>query len=170
MKLRACKFYFVGIFLISSGCTVKYLAKESLVDSTRIPRFKVAGEVKLTNAQGSSDDVLVPKGNITLSINYREHTQLILNLLKKELDERSSTLFGDAPKEIKLAVVDVKMIPTQLMTRCIMNSTIETKEGYIRGIEVIGASWNFFIAIDTAVANTVIAVLNDEQILAYLEK
>jgi hypothetical protein len=54
--------------------------------------------------------------------------------------------------------------------RCIVNTTIETGDGYVRGIEVVGASWNYQVAIDTAVSNVAVGVLNDEKILNYLEK
>ncbi|MGQ0549930.1 MAG: hypothetical protein ACT4PY_09735 [Armatimonadota bacterium] len=92
-----------------------------------------------------------------------------MSVLRGELDKRSAAGRG-VPKRIMVAIVDLRMIPTPGTFRCIINHTVETGDGYRRGIEVIGGSWDFRKAIDAAVANVAISVLNDEKILAYLEK
>jgi hypothetical protein len=62
------------------------------------------------------------------------------------------------------------MILTTGTFGCIINHTVETGDGYRHGIEVIARSWSFKKAIDAAVAEVAISVLNDENILSYLEK
>ena len=121
-------------------------------------------------AQESNEDTFVSTPVYSLSINYKQFTELALKLLKKEVNDRSSSLFGTTPKEIKLTVVDVRLITKYFAYRCIINSTVETGDGYIRGFEVIGTSWRDETAIDTALSKVAISVLNDKGILNYLEK
>jgi len=91
-------------------------------------------------------------------------------LLKSELDKRKEEITVSTPKVITVAIDDLKMFPMVGNFRCIINYTVKTGDGYVRGIEVLGGSWNYRTAIDMAVANVAVGVLNDEKILSYLEK
>ncbi len=107
---------------------------------------------------------------VTLKVNYRQYTEIALKSLKKELEKKGVTIAAGGPKEIKLAVVDLKMIVMPGRSTCVLNYTVMTGDGYIRGMESTGASWNSRVAIDMAVANVTVGVLNDQRILDYLEK
>ena len=169
MKRTSHPFYLI-VILVLSGCTLHYVPSAPPIEPASIPPFKVVGTVKLTNAQELSEDVSLPIPGFTITANFRQYTDLAIKSLRTELDKKSGGNAGAAEKEIKLAIVDLKMLPGSGNFRCILNFTATTGQGYIRGIEVIGASWNFKTAIDTAVANVAIGVLNDERILSYLEK
>jgi hypothetical protein len=169
MKLLV-KRVLVMAFLIFFGCTLQHTPSEQRIDPARLPPFKPVAPVKLTNAQDSVENVSVPTVAATISVNYRDFTQLAIKLLKNELEKHGSTVQESAAKEIKLAIVDLKLLPLSTSHKCLINYTVVTGEGYVRGLEAMGESWNIQTAIDTAITNVAIGVLNDEQILDYLEK
>ena len=171
MKLTAFRFYFLPVFLILCGCVTNYVPSEHEIGANRIPPFKPSGSVRLTNAQESSDDVSVSvPGVTTVTVNYRQYTELAIKLLKGELEKKGVAVLGNAAKEIRLAIVDLKVLTVPGTMRCLVNFTVKTGDGYVRGKEVIGANWNYETAIDMAVANVAIGILNDEKFLDYLEK
>ena len=171
MKLTAFRFYFLPVFLILCGCVTNYVPSEHEIGANRIPPFKPSGSVRLTNAQESSDDVSVSvPGVTTVTVNYRQYTEFAIKLLKGELEKKGVAVLGNAAKEIRLAIVDLKLLIVPGTTRCLVNFTVKTGDGYVRGKEVIGANWYFKTAIDMALANVAIGILNDEKFLDYLEK
>jgi hypothetical protein len=52
----------------------------------------------------------------------------------------------------------------------LINYTVETGDGYLRGYRVQDTNRDFRAAIDGALAKVVAGVLQDEQVLKYLEK
>lgn len=158
------------VLLVLSGYALRHVSAASTIEPDRVPSFNVAGPVQIINAQQSSEDVSIPIPLFTLTVNYGQYTESAIRLLKAELDKRSGVAPGSTPKRITVAIVDLRMIALAGTFRCIVNHTVETGDGYRRGIEVIGGSWDFRTAIDAAVANVAVSVLNDEKILSYLEK
>lgn len=170
MKVIASTSYFLVISLILAGCSLRYVPSELSLEPARIPPFKRVGTVTLTNAHESSEDISVSIPGATVTVNYKEYTDLVIKLLKSELDKRKEEITVSTPKVITVAIDDLKMFPMVGNFRCIINYTVKTGDGYVRGIEVLGGSWNYRTAIDMAVANVAVGVLNDEKILSYLEK
>jgi hypothetical protein len=160
----------VGLVLTLIGCTIQHIPKEQSIEPARVPPFKVVGAVKLTNTQASIENMPIAVSPFTVNINYKNFTDLALKLLKNELDKKHAGGGTNAAKEIKLAIIDIKMLPMSGNFRCIINYTVETGDAYVRGLEAIGASWNYQTAIDAAIANVAVGVLNNERILTYLEK
>jgi hypothetical protein len=170
MKLTAFRFYFLPVFLIFCGCISSYVPSEHEIGANRIPPFKPSGSVRLTNAQESSKDTSITISPSTFTVNYRKYTEIAIRLLKRELRKKGTIVSGYGAKEIKLAIVDLRVNRMPGTMRCFVNYTVKTGDGYVRGNEVVGASWDFQTAIDMAVANVAVGVLNDEKILNFLEK
>lgn len=170
MKPPVFKRALLMAFLILFGCTLQHIPGEQQIDPSRLPPFNPIGPVKLTNAQDSSENVSLSTVGLTLLVNYRDYTQLAIKSLKSELEKHGSAVLESAPKEIRLAIVDLKLLPLSISHKCIINYTVVTGDGYVQGHEAIGESWSYQVAIDTAVTNVAIGVLNDERILDYLEK
>jgi len=170
MKTTALRFYLLSGFLILCGCTLSYAPSQHQIEAQRIPPFKASGSVKLTNAQGSFEDTSITVSPYTILVNYKQYTDLVIKYLRSEVAKRGAAVSGNAAKEIKLAIVDLMVLGIPGTMRCFVNYTVETGDGYVRGNEVVGASWNYETAINMAVANVAVGFLNDEKILNYLEK
>ena len=159
----------VGL-LVLSGCALHHISAESTIEPDRIPEFKVAGPIEIVNAQQSSEDVAIPIPGFTVAVNYRQYTESAIKALRGELDRRAGPTAARTPKRVTLTIVDLRMVTTGTTFGCIINYTVETGDGSRRGIEVIAWSWRFPKAINAAVTDVAISVLNDEKILSYLEK
>ena len=151
--------------LIFSACSPRYVPSEIPIDPSRIPGLRVAGPVKIVNAQTSSEDTVTPLGPNSLSVNYKEYTERAIKFLKTELERRGAVVSDSASKVIRFSITDVKMY--RVFT-CIINYTVETGDGYVRGFEGSSESWNFKTAADGALANVVMGVLQNDKILSYL--
>lgn len=163
--------YLSGSLIMIASCTLQHVPKEQKIEPAKIPAFKVVGAVKLVNAQLSSEEAQIAVPGFAVTVNYKNYTELALKLLQNELAKKTpAAATGSAAKEIKLAIVDIKMLPMSGNFRCIINYTVETGDGYVRGLESMGGSWSYQTAIDSAVTNVAIGILNTEQILTYLEK
>ena len=170
MKARSYAILIGTLLTALCGCTLQHIPKEQTIEPAKIPPFKAIGTTVLTNTQASTEDVQIAIPAFTITVNYRSYTDLALRQLKSELDKKTDASRARPAKEFKLGIVDIKMLPMSGNFRCIINYTVETGDGYVRGLEAIGGSWNYQTAIDTAMANVVVGILNEERILNYLEK
>ena len=159
---------FLVFSILVHSCTLQHLPKEQTIEPASIPPFKAKGTLALINNQLSTANVETTVSPFTITMNYRNFTDLVLKFLRNAIDKNQ--LGGTGTKEIKLAIVDVKMLPNAGNFRCVINATVEAGDGYVRGLEAVGASWNYQTAIDSAIANIAVAVLNHERILTYLEQ
>ena len=157
------------ILFVFSACTTIHRSAPSPPDAGRLPPFRVPAPVAIVNSQTSSTDVVLPLRGVDVTVNYRDYTASAIALLRRELDSRATAGSTATRKEIRLAIVDLRIMAIPQM-RCIVNFTVETGDGYTRGHETMATNWNFGAAIDAAISNVVVAVLNDEQVIAYLEK
>ncbi len=163
----------IGIFLLTLvlfGCTVRHVPEISSLAPGQVPDFRPAGPVKLVNAQPSSENSISPLPPGNLSVNYREYTDSALELIRKEISNRGGMISGNAPKVIKLAITNIRIESPPSSFTCIINYTIETGDRYLRQFQVTSSNWNVYVAIDNCVANVAISVLNNKNVLSYLEK
>lgn len=161
--------YVLILSLILGACSVKHVPNELVVDPLKVPRFRVVGALKLVNAQTLSEDVLIPMGTGKLSVNYKQYTDAAVNSLKIELGKNGAVILDVAPKILKLAITDIRF-QTPPIFLCVINYTVETGDGYVHGFKVESENWNFRVALDGALAKVVTGVLQDGQVLKYLEK
>ncbi len=162
-----------GIFLLTLvllGCTVRHAPGISSLAPGQVPDFRPGGPVKLVNAQLSSENSTIPLPPGNLSVNYREYTESALELIRKEISNRGGMISDSALKVIKLAITNIRIESSSSNFTCIINYTIETGDGYLKGLRVTSSNWNVYAAIDNSVANVAISVLNDKIVLSYLEK
>jgi hypothetical protein len=164
------KLVFLSILLILAGCATSHVANEVPLDPNRIPPFKPKGSVNLINAQRSSKIHSIFLSNLTVRVNYNQYTEIVLSLVKNELRNKGVQVSRYGSKEIEVAVVDLQILPAAGTFRCFINYTVRTGDGYMHGNEAVGASWNYQTAIDAAVASAAVGVLNNENVLDYLEK
>jgi len=72
------------------------------------------------------------------------------------------------PKPSAEAVVDSALKPGQPVA--IVNCTVATGDGYLRGLEASGVSWNFQTALDGAIVEVVNGVLTNYRVRQYVSE
>jgi len=159
---------FLYALLINIGCTTIYTPKPSPIESYKIPDLTFMAPVSIKNTQTSNEDVDLSYSNYTLAVNYREYTESVITLLKDELEKRGKTVSDDAHKTINIAVIDISLIPFAGSYICQIDLNLGAGNGYLVGREASAKSMYFRKAIKYAVADAVIKILNNGEILRYL--
>ncbi len=155
---------------LPSDLTKPYKAKSKNPEGS-IPAFTARGQIRIVNAEPSARWPIVYPLRLVMKKEYVDRQQL-LEVAKAALEERIREAGGaivseGADKTITLAVTDLSMIA---IFETFINFTLETGDGYIRGLQAHGKQWNYRTSIDEAVADIPVQILNDPNVLKYLEQ
>jgi len=168
IKYQTYVICFLSAIFIQSGCTVRHTPGDFQIQSGEIPSFSVSEPIRIVNAQTSSSDVILPVPPYKLIINHKQYTDTAIKLLAGEIEKRGGKIAEDASKVIEVSIIDIK-IATTVKYRCIIHFTVGTGDAYFKGFEAAGGGWDYEKAIDLAMANVVVEILNNDRILRYLE-
>ena len=175
----------IGLFFASiiifgiliSGCTVKhdYMWAEYKINADRISTsdaFIKKDSVALINAQPNDDQYLIAHlGHHKYYGSLNQLTEAIVKQLKKELRKRDITVSPDASKTIELKVVKTDFIRGVWKVRANLEVNLKAGNNYTKNIFASNSTpTTADQAFDGAVALTVIDILNNPNILAYLQE
>lgn len=150
-----------------AGCTLQYVPKPSQDDLIVVPVFTPGQPVAIIN-HTPSRDVLIPVTPYDLQIDLRKYAETSIQLMRSELEKRGAVVLETSSREISLNLTDVRIVPGFGRFRCVMNVTVGTGDGFVRGFEASSVSWNYETAIDGAIVETVKAILSHDRVRQYL--
>lgn len=87
-----------------------------------------------------------------------------------ELEKREGVVQTSASREIGLDFTDIRIIPGAGRLRAVINFTVTTGDGYVRGLEAYEVNWDYQRAIDGAIVNVVKAILTNDKVRQYLSE
>ncbi len=154
-----------AVMLILCCCTIRHKPKASLVEYRLIPNFSVKGPIEVISGQKRSQQTLeiVPHDVI---VDYQQVGELAKQMLESELEKNQSARSDQGSKILKIGITDIRISPK---FQCIIYFSVDGGNGYKKGHQAKGQSWNYNKAIDRAIADIAVKILNDESILNYLE-
>jgi hypothetical protein len=155
--------------MILAGCTLHYVPNPSSEELIVVPAFKPGQPVTIINKTAPSDTRL-PIGPYDLQVDFRRYADSVVQLLQTELTNRGGVLEGSSSREIRFDITDVRIDQGAGRQRCVINFTIGTGDGYLRGLQAIGVSWNYETAIDRAIVEVVKAILTNERVRKYVSE
>lgn len=153
--------------MLVTGCALQYVPKPSQEELIVVPVFKPGRPVAIVN-KTASREVRIPVSPYDLEVDFRKYAEIAIQLMHKELERRGGVVQSTSSREISLDLADMRIVPGFGRFRCIMNATVATRDGYVRGFEASSVSWNYETAIDGAIVETVKAILTNEQVRQYL--
>jgi hypothetical protein len=154
--------------VLLAGCALGYVPKpnaEAVVDSALKPGQPVA----IVNKTAPRDAPL-PVPPYELRVDYRQYADAAITLLRGELEKRGTVVQASASREIRLNFTDIRIAPGPGRMRAVINCTVTTGDGYVRGFEASGVSWNFQAAIDAAIVDVVDTLLTNARVRQYLSE
>jgi len=164
----------VGLMIIvlgSTGCqlTVHHVPKNLVIAPGRVPRLVLTSPIQLSNAQPRKEKIKTETVGYTLLVDYNEYTALFIDILGKEIERSGGSISPRAAKEIKVAITDVGL--TNCMVNCFSSAdaTVELGDGRVRGFNSKSRG-SMQDAIDKAMVNLAVTILNDERVRHFLEK
>ncbi len=182
MMLRSKR---IGLFItltiifgiLVSGCTIKhdYIWAEYKINADRISTsdaFIKKDSVSLINVQPNDDQYLIAHlGPHKYYGSLNQLTEAIVKQLKKELRKHNITVSPGASKTIELKVVKTDFIRGVWKVRANLDVNLKTGNNYTKNIFASNSTpTTADQAFDGAVALTVIDILNNPDILAYLQE
>ena len=155
--------------LILAGCTVHYVPNPSPEELIVVPAFKPGQPVAIVNKTTPSDTRL-PIGPYDLEVDFRKYADSVVQLLQAELAKRGGVVEASSSREIRFDLTDVRMDHGPARQRCVINFTVGTGDGYLRGLQASGVSWSYEKAIDGAIVEVVKAILTNERVRKYVSE
>lgn len=163
--------FVVVIFL--AGCTSHLVPSIRSVDPAAVPDFKGDQAVCVVNISTATTETVLGRDSLnteTYMGNLSKWTDTAVALLKLELQKRGFSIRdgGDDTRVIKLAIRSAQItVPTR--TKCFVELHLETGDGYSRNYIVNSSSLLEHRAVNAVVTKAIIAVLNDNNIIEYLQ-
>lgn len=155
---------------LMGGCSVRYEPQLPLIEPHMISHPGFDDPLSLKNTQNSASDTIVKlRSGHTLTVNYREYTDLIIQKIKTELEKRGKCLTANADKTLGIAVIGVDMITFAGGQDCQINLTVATGGKNLFGLEATAQSMSYKKAINYALAEAAIQILNDRRVHEYLK-
>jgi hypothetical protein len=161
------------------GCTRNYIVKPFPLEPELVPKIgQIKGPINLVNTQAPGTKTLFKS---SLAIDWvgdlNEWTTQAIDLLSHELAQRKVSLSQDAPKTLRLAVTKGTLSSELTGVRCVIILRVTTGNGYSREYEgnnihrasPFGEMARYYAGAN-ALTEAVIALLNDEAIIRYLQE
>jgi hypothetical protein len=150
--------------MLVSGCAVNYDVKPGQIKSDNVAQYQIVGPIYV---QGEQQSRFKELQSSQLRVDYREVAEAAADMLNSELEGRIGTIDQSSPKTIHIHISDMSMIK---IWECHINFMVETGEGYSRGYQASGKSWDFTQACNKAMPDIAARILADEGIRVYLQK
>ena len=171
-RLYVC-FLVIIVAAIFSGCaTHPIVAKRYPVDQKMIPDFTSNNAIALDNTQNDQNKILVGtnmghkfKGDL------HQFTEIAIETLEGELKNKNITVEPGAGKNMKISVSKVHFESRWSGFWCESFIQVETGDGY--KAEIDGHDSNAWIlppCINGSLNHAVVAILNDDKIIEYLNR
>jgi len=157
------------VVMVLAGCTMHYMPKPSPEELIVIPVFKPGQPVAIVN-KTAPREVLLSVRPYDLRVDFRQYADSAIQLLKNDLEKRGGGVQASAPREIGLDFTDIGIVPGAGGFRVVINFTVTTGDGYVRGLEASDVSVFFQKAIDGAIVNVVKAILTNDRVSKYLSE
>ena len=169
------KIIVIVAMLLLQACASGYTPREYPVRDGAINKFTVIGNVNVTNAQPSTESVMVYSRNAgELSSNLKSITDMMVQITKRELIKNSQSDNGNVSKSIELTVLSLSS--QYKMSHWEGELHFQAKLGNGMIIEattpyttVYGTTGNNTLgSLNGSIAEGVVTLLNDQRVQLYL--
>lgn len=156
-----------------AGCTHRYVPNPHTfnIGTDLIPSVQAGGDVTLANVSDADGEVRVHKAGFhKYDGDLREWTDAAVTMAREALERAGKPVTDASNKELKLSVSNVRCQQSMWVgIRCTLTIDVETGSGVRVSVEGDNKSpAHLYRAIDGALMKGVSAMLNDPEILAYL--
>ncbi len=156
--------------LATAGCTHLYVPRKIPVEGVEIVGFASRPSVQLVNDAASSLTLIGSQGVHKWVADFKDWTNVAIELCSTELAQRNAQIGGDGGKVLKLSVHRANLIWGFAAIRCILNLRVETADGRTFEFEGNNASpLTVYRAMDGALSRAVGALLASPAVRSYLE-
>jgi len=162
------------IFLLLSGCiNYRTNTKAPILPDNAIPNLNVMLPVAFKNVSSQSADILIGSwGGWRVYADFYEYTESSISTAKNILERQNIKVNNSADKILELSIYDAKsergMWAFQVTTTLRVKTANGLKKEYV-GVQKHGSGYGTTSAIEKTLAKCVTQMLNDKDIIRYLE-
>ncbi len=159
------------VFLCSCATHV-LVAKKYPVDRKMLPELSSGSMIAIDNAQQNKNEILLGT-NMGSKFNgdLNQFTEVAIETLEDELKNMSIIIESNSEKRIKLSVTKVHFDSRWSGFWCVSCVRVETGDGYTAEIDGHDSNaWILHPCIYGSLNHAVVAVLNDEKIIEYINR
>jgi len=167
------------MFVFFCGCTRNYIVKPFPLEPELVPKIsKIKGPINLVNAQEPGTKAVFKSGPaIDWVGDLNEWTIQAVDLLAQELTQRKVLISRGAAKTLRLAVTKGTLRSEITGVRCVIILKVTAGSGYFKEYEgnnihrasPFGEMARYYAGAN-ALTEAVTALLNDDNIVHYLEE
>ncbi|MBN1905667.1 MAG: hypothetical protein JW927_11275 [Deltaproteobacteria bacterium] len=168
-------FFIITIFITFFGCSIKhdYIWQEYKIDPHRLTsQFNRENAHQLKIIKGKADEseiIIFQAGPHQFYSDYLELTNAMADQLMRELQKKGIKIVNSTEKSLEVKVVKTDFEAGMWMSAAILNVEVtlggeKTKSFRVRNSSPNGVNGAF----DGAVALTVIEIINDSEVAAYI--
>jgi hypothetical protein len=152
------------------SCSHRYQARLQKVNTDSIPGISASQPITIINDQPSDVYTLVyAQGAHKWTASMRQCTDIAVQLLSEELQNRGVRVAIGAEKTLKISVVNLAGFMGFTRITGKLSLKVATGDGYMNIYEVLNATpWTIDRALNGAISLAVIELLKDEKIREYL--
>ena len=159
------------VLMISMGCTHSVITKQYPIDPKSVPALTSDNPIAIINAQTDTKEVFIgTNGLAKFTGNLQQYTDTVIETLKTELNKKNIRTSKDAEKTLKVSVTKTSLETGMWGFGCDAYVTIETGDGYKKELVGKGGGGVLLVAVNSSVNDAVVAILNDDSVLAYLRR
>lgn len=151
------------------GCTAHLQPREGIALPSPAARVQVAGPLAVRAAAAPPQThEFALGGGFYASADYSDFARAVARLLEAEL-ARQGAAIGTGGKSLEIDVQHIDCINGAGQSACVIDYTITTGDGEVRGFQARDWGWIFPNACNGAVANAVTETLADAWVGRYLQ-
>ena len=160
----------LAFVFLTYGCTLKYKPKPVEIEAYKIPNLTANQPIAFVNVQRAGQVLDLRVSPYKVKVDLHGYTDTVIDLIVDAVKKKKVIISDTSDKAVKIAVIDVGVITRATVFKCDISYTVEAEEIQRYGGEASGESWNFQKAIDIAVTETAVQILNDPRFTDYLQQ
>jgi len=158
------------VFLaVGLGCTTHLTPKPFELEDAW-PRIATAGDVAVRAGAAPSGRHVLKVSGSSFTVDYAEFTASLVARTRQALNEQGAELSEAAQRSIEVEVVYVSILPGAGRFHCVIDFTLRTGDGYVRGLQARANSWRTDNACNAALSESALVALRDGHVASYLAR
>jgi hypothetical protein len=132
------------------------------------PRFASAGPVSIQSAIARPQrfEIVLPVQSMTVSM--QEYTDALVERIIRLLEDQGAAVVADSEPSAEVEVVYVNILPGAGSFQCVVDFTVRTGDGYVRGHQARHQSWSAEKACNAALSRAAYVFLSDVELMRRL--
>jgi hypothetical protein len=149
------------------GCTLHHTPKSFELDEPW-PSLTASEPVAVRLGDAPSGKRTIKLAGQSMTLDLREYTRALVERVEAALTAQGVAVASGATKNIELEVTHANILPGAGNNHCVVDFTVRTSGGYVKGLQARAESMDPQKACNAALSRAALTCVSDAQFRAYL--